>query len=130
MSKFQRPGVQNQKKAPSLLLCIALTIALLILISSVVQLARKQAGVRSSIRQLKAEHSALLEKEQDLEAVINYLQTPEGKEQALRDKYRLVKPGEDLVIITDPESQSDAAATKKDSFFKRFIEVIERVLHL
>ena len=68
------------------------------------------------------EAQALLdEKKAKLEAQTALLATPLGTEIALRDKYRIVKPDEGMVIITAP---IQAPNTKPKSRMVRFWDMI------
>lgn len=53
------------------------------------------------------EASVLKVKENDLTSKITSLQTPEGEEAALREKYPVVKEGEHVVVITDNSDSND-----------------------
>ncbi len=127
MSRFLRSQIKGPKKGPSPLLLAILLLGFLLLLSSVISLVRKQIGIKRSIELLKIEQAALVTKQENLTETIEYLSTTDGKEQVLRDKYRLVKPGEGLVVITEPLPNTEAKITEKRSFFGRFFGAIERV---
>ncbi len=126
MQRFQQ-SEPKKKKLPTSVLLFFLVIVFLILLSSVIQLTRKQMRIQSAIRQLKSQRESLVEKQGTLTATVGYLQTTEGKEQALRDKYRLVKPGEGLVVITDPKSESGTEKDQRNGFFRRFFRAVHDV---
>lgn len=124
---FKRPGADNEKKAPPLVLAVVLTVFFIILLSSVVNLIQKQRKIKVAIRELESENQVLVDKQKNLEETIGFLETEEGKEQVLRDKYRLVKPGEGLVVITDPAPPGMDSGEDNRPFFKRFFDAIKRV---
>jgi cell division protein FtsB len=47
----------------------------------------------------------LNKRQASLSTDIAKLQTPEGKEESIRDKFQVVKPGEKMVVIVDPAQQ-------------------------
>ena len=73
-----------------------------ILCGSVFSLTKKYIAVRLNIKHGKEAQIALEEKKAKLQAQTKLLATPLGTEIALRDKYRVVRPDEGMVIITEP----------------------------
>jgi cell division protein FtsB len=61
----------------------------------------------------------LRKRENDLSKDINKLNTKEGIEESVRDKFQVVKPGEKMVIIADPQEKkpSDTDAVTDHSFW-------------
>jgi hypothetical protein len=101
MAKMQFQEKQHTSLSSKRLIgAIVALIVFFLLLTSVISLAEKHFAIKGRIRELRAEEAALREKEATLSELNAYLQTPEGKEQALREKYNLVKPGEGLVIVT------------------------------
>ena len=84
-----------------------------ILITSVISVAGKYITMRGHIRDLKEQKQELQTKAMDLDAQNAYMDTEEGKEQALRDKYNVVKPGEGIVIVTTEEQPSEKTVSEK-----------------
>jgi cell division protein FtsB len=101
-------------------------IAFFLLLTSVISLAEKHFAIKSRIKELRAEEIALREKEQTLVALNAYLETPEGKEQVLREKYNLVKPGEGMVIVT--QTKAAAPETDKKGIVSKWWDAILRGL--
>lgn len=126
MPEFQRT-ITKPKRTPSLLLIVFLTILLLILISSVWQLLGKRVRLQTSIKQLELERAALLAKKDHVANAVSYLGRPEGREQALKEKYGLVAPGEGLVVIVDPAIPEETVAPDKPSIFKRFFLMLGNI---
>lgn len=66
------------------------------------------------------EKEALTARQEDLSKNIASLNTDEGVEQALRDKYGVVKEGEKVVVIIDPpQVEASVAAAPTGNFFTR-----------
>ncbi|MBP9701304.1 MAG: hypothetical protein KBD54_02825 [Candidatus Pacebacteria bacterium] len=77
-----------------------------ILLTSVISVAGKYFRIKAHIKELNQEKAILSAKHEALLKTNAYLATPEGQEQALRDKYNVVKPGEGMIVIVpaqDPE---------------------------
>ncbi|HVY36249.1 MAG TPA: hypothetical protein VG982_03200, partial [Candidatus Paceibacterota bacterium] len=70
-------------------------------------------AIRSRLRNLKEEHATLLQKQETLQKTNDYLSTPEGQEEALREKYNVVKPGEGVVVITTPPGAENGDHTSR-----------------
>lgn len=81
---------------------LALSVAF-ILLTSVASVAQKYFGIKRHIRELTAEQQTLEAKHGVLAKQNAYLATPEGTEYILREKYNVVKPGEGIVVIVNPE---------------------------
>ncbi len=81
---------------------IALVLAFLLL-TSVVSVASKYFAIKRHIKELNQEQATLAAKHESLEKKNAYLATPAGQEQALRDKYNVVKPGEGMIVIVPPD---------------------------
>ena len=70
----------------------------------------------------------LRERQTALSADISKLQTDEGKEEIIRDKFQVVKPGEKMVVIVDDHDATPIASdTATDHTFWGFIK---RMFHI
>ncbi len=87
--------------ARAILLATVAIVIFALLLSSVINLFIKYRSMRSHIKELKIEQMQLQQKKESVTAMNNYISTPEGKEEVFRDKYRLVKPGEGMIVITN-----------------------------
>lgn len=63
---------------------------------------KKKDTVSTQINSLKG-------REANLQGNIDKLNTEIGTEEAIRDKYQLVKPGEKMVVIVDQDNKDDVA---------------------
>jgi hypothetical protein len=105
---------------------IVALIAFFLLLTSVISLAEKHFAIKSRIKELRTEEIALREKEEALVELNAYLETPEGKEQVLREKYNLVKPGEGMVIVT--QNKTNAPESEKKGIVSKWWDAILRGL--
>lgn len=98
---------------------VALIVAFVLLFSCI-NVLQKYIGIRRHIRELSEEKKALEQKHQMLTEQNQYLETPEGKERILREKYNVTKPGEGVVLIVDPEqSVVDLEKNKPGSWWQK-----------
>ncbi len=113
---------QGQKLSPKKVLgaMAALFIAFLLL-TSVINVAQKYFAIKKHIKELSTEHKQLQQKNENLAKTNNYLATDEGEEQALREKYNIVRPGEGMIIVAGPVSTD---TENKRSNVSRFWDAI------
>lgn len=105
MAKKQLTTYPSLIKA-TILFLLAVGIALFLLVI-VIRLGRKYMGVRNDIKELRTQHTELSQKLQDITAKNAYLETAEGQERELRNKFNMVRPGESIVIITNDSKASE-----------------------
>lgn len=122
------PKMQSENRRPvsARMILVALVALLLfaLLLSSVLGLMSKYNAMRKHIRDLKVEQSNLKEKQEKIHAMNQYISTPEGEEEILRNKYRLVKPGEGIIVITNPE----VVATPEDQKYSSITRFWQSIL--
>ena len=114
--------------AKTILAAVVSLFIFLLLLSSVVNLFTKYRSIRGHIKELKLEQAQLQQKKESVTAMNAYIATPEGKEEVFRDKYRLVKPGEGMVVITTDQDSPEPAERKPA--IVRFWDTIMRGLGL
>jgi cell division protein FtsB len=97
-STTHRPRTVSPK---ALLLGIVALVLFSLLLSSVLELTGKYRTIRGHITELKEEQVTLKQKEHTVTSMNTYINTPEGQEQIFRDKYRMIKPGEGIIVVTE-----------------------------
>lgn len=93
------------------LLLILLFVLVIIAISGVWKVYRKERESMSLRREAEVQLENLSKRQTQLERDIEKLKTPRGMEDALREQYRLAKTGEHLIIIVDPPTPAPIEAT-------------------
>lgn len=88
-------------------------VVLFITASSFISMVGKYTSSRRELVQKKQEYVALEEKKAESRALYNSFETQEGRELYIREKYRVVKPGEELIILSDREDESLDLPPKK-----------------
>lgn len=84
---------------------------------------RKSSEVAERMR---TELSSLKQKESTLSASLSELDTPEGKEREVRDRFGAVKEGERLIILLDDEPTSTPVSSDDDGIWDRIKALFSR----
>ncbi len=98
-----------------------------LLLSSVIRLFLKYRSIRTHIKDLRTEEISLSKKKAALIETNSHIQTPQGQEQLFRDKYRLVKPGEGIIVVTK-EDTPPSEVVQSDSSIGRLWNTLLRAL--
>lgn len=127
MAKIQQTHKQKSGLVgPKLLLTwIVSVVIFLLMLSSVLSLFAKHRKIKEQIKELKEEEVVLRDKKANLALTNEYIDTPEGQEYIFRDKYRMIKPGEGMIVVTKKEE--DPILEKKPAF-KRFWDSLKKGL--
>lgn len=129
MVKIQQPNRQRVRLVgPKLLLTWVISVVIfLLMLSSVLSLFSKHRKIKEQIKELKEEEIILRDKKTNLALTNEYINTPEGQEYIFRDKYRMLKPGEGMIVVTKKEEEP---VLPKKPVFKRFWDSIKKGLGL
>lgn len=98
-------------------------IAIVYLAFLVVRIAGKSREAGENRRIAEAELAELAARRESLAADIERLETDDGLEEAIREKFRVVKEGEGIVVIID-EPEDDAGTKKEGGGFWKFVKGI------
>lgn len=90
---------------------IALLLVLILAISGVWSVYKKEHASRELRDQAQRQASDLSRQVSDLKMSIAKLETDRGKEEVLRQQYNVGKQGEQLIIIVDPEQPKPIEAS-------------------
>ncbi len=113
MAKTQFTEKHHHVSPRRLLGLVVALIVLFLLLTSVINIMQKYFTTRRHIRELTEERQELQQKQKALAKTNAYLATPDGTEQALREKYNVVKPGEGIVLIVDAEATKTPPETSR-----------------
>lgn len=97
----------------------SLFVLLLFFIHATYGVYKKERITRNSLRQVENEKLNLDNRYHTLEKSVAYLQTDEGVEAEIRNKFRAVKPGEQVAIIVNTEVKKEVAVPKDRSFWMK-----------
>ena len=73
---------------------------------------QKEELARQDVTDTKAQLASLESRSSTLQGDLTALDTPRGKEAALRDTLGVAKPGEDVIIVVPPEAPTSSTTTK------------------
>ncbi|MEA3399369.1 MAG: septum formation initiator family protein [Patescibacteria group bacterium] len=88
---------------------------------NIIDLIKKEKETNQKKNVILDESNALKEREEKLINDIAELQTEQGAEKAIREKYQVVKEGEGLIMIIDTEEE-DEESTKKEHGFLNWLK--------
>ncbi len=72
---------------------------------------QKERAASSEARAAEAENADLMARKAALTASLEALQTPRGTEAAIRERYPVVKPGEEVITLVDPKPDTATATS-------------------
>ena len=120
----------QNKKAEKGRLHSPLVLALLVflLVSLVLGIVKIYPRSREALRlnaEAKDEKQKIVEREKGLEEEVKKLQTVTGQEEVIRKRFSVKKPGEEVLVILDKDSQS--AKVSNDSGNSFFIKIWAKI---
>ena len=122
---------QNQSKNSlnkiiySKVMVTVLLIFLVLLSYSVFSLYKKRNEALTKARAAQTELSRAKAKQEQIDSSLDKLSTPEGIEDAIRDKFQVVKDGEELIVVTDPEQNKiSKEENEKQTFWDKIKEFL------
>jgi cell division protein FtsB len=124
MANFQRKS-KGKNILYSKVSIVILGLIFLFLLVGVISMIRKTREAYINKEVAKEKLAELKGQKTNLENETTKLKTDKGIEENIREKFRVVKDGEGLVIITDEKSKSEESDNnKKDGGFWQFIKNI------
>jgi cell division protein FtsB len=121
----------QEKRKVKRLLYSRLTLVVLLLIiawllKSVWGVYEKQQYTKGNLEKTNADLAELKGREQMLSSEIEWLKTESGTEAEIRDKYGLVKPGEEVIVIVDKGgSNTTDSDLDKRSFWQKIVNWLQ-----
>ncbi len=120
---------QNQSKNSlnkiiySKVMVLILLIFLALLSYSVFSLYKKRNEALTKAHAAQAELDRVKDKQSQIDSSLDKLSTPEGIEDAIRDKFQVVKDGEELIVVTDPNhNETSEKEEVKQTFWDKIKE--------
>ena len=111
----------------SIFLAIFLIGFLYILVSSNFKLRKRRAEIIKRIESIQKEIQRLEKENQAFQAKIFQKDTPEFLEKEARERFNLKKPGEEVVVIVEPEEAlSPQPKEEKRSFWQKMFDFFSR----
>lgn len=79
---------------------------------------QKEARSRTAMTQLEREHTELTERYNHLEERVALLQTEEGVEKEMREKFDVVQAGEQVVVVVDPVNTDEDDKSEEQTWWE------------
>ena len=119
---FKKKKTFGELLRSPVILALLFFIALFLLVQAW-DLFSRARGAHTAAVQAQAEYDALSARKADLEQKIARMGTPEGVDVELREKFGVVKDGEEEVVVVAEGSTSQAAVDDKDGLWYKFLEI-------
>lgn len=101
-----------------------LTILVVFLLYQAISLFVKKITVFKKVEILKTEKESLEKRKEHIAHKNELLDSQFGKEALLRERFNISKPGEELIIITEPKNTN--LETIKKPFFQRVLDLFRK----
>ncbi len=99
-----------------------LLIIVLFLFNSVWKVYQKQDMARDNLTKTAVSLASLQAREKMLSSEVERLKTEAGKEEEIREKFGLVKPGEEVIVVVDKaDGRGQITATSSPSFWGKIV---------
>ncbi len=103
----QRKLSVGRKKVFSFLVVLLLLAILFFIVYKLLGQVRKKNEIDKEIGQLEKEIKHLNQENDELEGLVNYLETDSFKEREAKDKLNLIKEGEKLILVKENKSKDE-----------------------
>ena len=123
MRDFQRRN-KLRKGLYSWINFILLVVILAVILDGVFNVYKKNRMAKKDVDQIKMVESELLDRKEKLESDIARLQTDAGIDEEIRNKFRLVKAGEEMVIVIN-ETTTKSTSTEQNSWWNKMKKIID-----
>jgi cell division protein FtsB len=121
MAEYQKS--RKLQKLMNSKLTLAVLLALFLFLSvNLWKIASKERETNQARAAAESQLANLRSQNDSLQSDIDKLQTSGGVEESIRDKFRVVKDGEGLVVIVDDQNGNNATSTRKLSIFRQFLK--------
>ena len=117
---------KKNKKLKGMLFSKAILLVLfvfsVILIILLIDIIPKEINTRRNKQTVLNQLNSLKDQSLALGSQIEKLKTNDGLEEKIREKFRVVKEGEGLIVIVDDQNSSNVALTPKTASFWNFLK--------
>jgi cell division protein FtsB len=105
---------------------IILLIFIILLLKEVIEVYQKQSLTVDNLSKTAVTLEGLRARERMLTSEVERLKTEEGKEIEIREKYGLVRPGEEVITVVDRSGQTDSGGPSVEkSFWQKIINWLQ-----
>lgn len=101
---------------------VALVIVIIFLTNAVWGVYKKQDLTKDNLAKTAANLESLQAREKMLSSEIDRLKTEGGTEAEIREKYGLVKPGEEVIVLVEKDDSMDSGVVSSNISFWRKVK--------
>lgn len=117
MREFQKRR-KLKERLYSIPVLLVLLVLLFVALNGAWNMYGKYASNSAELSRMRAEAADMRERREELTGKLRYLETDKGVEEEIRNKYNVVKEGEEVVVIVDDRaSTSPESRSEKGGFF-------------
>ena len=122
MLEFQEKR-QLKKILYSRVTLVILLIIIMVLVKAVWGVYQKQDITKDNLFKVEASLNSLQAREKMLSSEIERLKTASGKEEEIREKYGLIKEGEEMIVVVDDDSSNNSGPVSTPiSFWQKVLD--------
>ena len=101
---------------------VLLILLILLILNGVWNIYKKQDITKDNLAKTASSLESLQARENMLSSQIERLKTPAGTEEEIREKYGLVKPGEEVIVVVDSSTTAaDETSTTDTGFWQKIV---------
>lgn len=82
----------------------------------------KERETATNLAQVRVQHDELAGRESELRESVEALETPKGVEAEIRNKFGVIKEGEQVIYIVDSGAERDETTAEKSGLWQKIIE--------
>lgn len=118
---------KRKRRLYSLPALFLLLIVALLLVRGAYGVVMKERESKRYVKELEEKHIELSRRSEMLEQNIARLQTDEGIDEEIKEKYGVSREGERVAVIVDPQPEETVRTEGVHQFFGRFWDVLSRL---
>ena len=105
---------------------VLLVILIALVLNGVWNIYKKQDLTKDNLAKTASSLESLQVREKMLSSQVERMKTPEGTEEEIREKYGLVKPGEEVIVVVDSSTTvSDGTSTASPGFWQKVVNWLQ-----
>lgn len=110
-----------KKRLYSLPVLVVLLVVTVLILRGTYGVMKKQQESAEYVKDLKVKVASLKDRQEELKTDISKIQTDDGLETEIKNRFSVSKAGEHVAVIVDPEAEATNSATSTDNWFKKMI---------
>lgn len=113
---------QLKKRLYSLPALVFLVFATLLILRGTYVVIQKERESARMVKELQAKVSSLSERQEELKNNISKLETDEGIDAEIKERFSVSRPGEHVVVLVDQDTPEATSTPHKEPWYKIWME--------